>query len=234
VLSIISTSSTLVENILFTVERDLNWTMNAYGTPMPSHGVVWISSHQCPAIIMNQEIRRSHISCLLISKNGFELNNACNLKYSEVEDASSTLIAFRDNPDSIDEGCNALALSIGVAVLKAATSILEMCPKNTRGFPWEILVPDLCLMFPFIKTTTISPKEAFCEAYKNISELFIIRDAIGYVEEVYFSDDYKIHPTRYHKKKTISFRADVSRRAQSSLRGHVMSASEAPHVPRFT
>jgi hypothetical protein len=191
----------------------------------PFHSVVWITSEKCFGVITNPAVvLGNRMECILISNVGFESKNLCNFNLSStgIIDAAPMLRLFEDNvlnvqtPSTTEEE-DVISLSIGVAFLNAASTMLTKCVMNKRMFPSHIFCSDLCLLTPMVKTHA-SPREAYNEAYHTISVLLIERDALGYMNEVAKADDFHRYPCKY---RALPARTTVTRKTQSSLRTHV-------------
>lgn len=180
-----------------------------------------------PAILYGQPEGR-RVSVVLMSCDGFELKNARNCDISEICDAEPILAEFECNAHHESfQGEGAKKIALAVALYKASTMVLDMCPINRRIFPWDIFVPDLMMRHPFIENLDATPVDVFCEAYSIFSRWCLERDAPGFIREVSHSDDFLTHPSRYRNRPTTS-RADLARRTQSILRENTRATRGQP------
>jgi hypothetical protein len=179
---------------------------------LPLHSVVWITSENSLALITKPAVFGSRMECILISNMGLEFKNMRNVNPSDIIDAAPMLrqseghVLNVQTPSTTEEE-DVISLSIGVAFLNAASTMLTKCVMNKRLFPWNAFCSDLCLLTPMVKTHA-SPREAYNEAYHTISVLLIERDALGYMNEVAKADAY-------------NSRSTVTRKTQSFLRSFV-------------
>jgi hypothetical protein len=182
----------------------------------PLHGVVWIASHQCPAIILGRHMQQHRVSCLLISSAGFELKNVCNFDSTDVIDAAPMLALFESKARCCNQDKTYLVLSIAVALLNVAISIRETCSTSKKVFPWEILVADLCLRLPCIDHTLTSHDAIYNEVHVKVSQVCAEGDLAGYMQI-----------------NAPPLRSLVTRRVQSKLQNLGENDASEPDLQQF-